>query len=71
MNGSRTQGEIVFESYLKSQGIPFEFEKEHAGKNKRPDYSIEWQCKMLVFDVKDFDPPDSFPMGFGAFDQRR
>jgi hypothetical protein len=64
----RTPGEIVFEQYLKCQSISFEFEKEHRGKSKRPDYTIEWGSKPVVLDVKDFDPPDSFPTGFGAFD---
>jgi hypothetical protein len=64
----KTPGEIVFEKYLNFQNIPFEFEKEHPGKSKRPDYTIEWDGRPIVFDVKDFDPPDSFPMGFGQFD---
>jgi hypothetical protein len=38
----KTPGEIVFERYLNSQSIPFEFEKPHAGKSKRPDYTIQW-----------------------------
>jgi hypothetical protein len=64
----RTPGEIVFEKYLDSQQITFEFEKEHAGKSQRPDYTIEWEGKTVVFDVKDFDPRKNFRMGFGAFD---
>jgi hypothetical protein len=65
---TRTPGEIVFEKYLNFQHIPFEFEKEPPGKSKRPDYTIEWEGRPVVFDVKDFDPPDHFPMGFGQFD---
>ena len=30
MLGARTEGEILFEQYLTSQGLAFEFEKEHA-----------------------------------------
>lgn len=60
----KTPGEIVFERYLNSQSIAFEFEKPHAGKSKRPDYTIEWDGHTVVFDVKDFDPPKSFSMGF-------
>jgi hypothetical protein len=63
-----TPGEVLFEKYLNLQHIPFEFEKEHPGKSKRPDYTIEWEGRAIVFDVKDFDPPDSFRIGFGAFD---
>jgi hypothetical protein len=64
----RTPGEIAFEKYLTFHHIAFDFEKERSGKSKRPDYTIEWEGRPIVFDVKDFDPPDSFPMGFGAFD---
>jgi hypothetical protein len=64
----RTAGEVIFEEYLKSQRISFEFEKEHPGKIKRPDYTIEWDAATVVFDVKDFDPPEKFPTGFGYAD---
>lgn len=67
-NLSRTKGEEVFENYLNSLNIPFEFEKEHPGKSKRPDYTIEWEGKTIVFDVKDFDPPKVLRTGFGQFD---
>lgn len=64
----RTPGEILFEQYLRGQNLPFEFEKEHPGKSKRPDYTIEWNSQTVVFDVKDFDPPEKFRTGFGFFD---
>jgi hypothetical protein len=64
----RTEGEMVFEKYLELQQIPFAFEKEHASKSKRPDYTVEWEGRIVVFDVKDFDPPDKFSTGFGQFD---
>jgi len=63
-----TQGEQVFEGYLQSQSIPFEFEKEHPGKSKRPDYTIEWQGQTILLDVKDFDPAATPLSGFGQFD---
>jgi hypothetical protein len=66
--GLRTNGEILFEEYLESQGLPFEFEKEHAGKAKRPDYTIGWEGRVVVFGVKDFDPPERFSTGFGFVD---
>ncbi|MGA2235636.1 MAG: hypothetical protein ABSG23_09190 [Terriglobales bacterium] len=65
---TRTHGEIAFEKYLNFQQIPFEFEKGHLGKSKKPDYTIEWEDRPIVFDVKDFDPPDEPLKGFGAFD---
>lgn len=51
---ARTKGEILFEQYLETQGLPFEFEKQYLGKSKRPDYSIEWKGVPVVFDVKDY-----------------
>lgn len=63
-----TQGEILFERYLASQSLPFEFEKEHAGKSRRPDYTIEWKGQTIVFDVKDLDPPEKLSLGFQQFD---
>lgn len=54
-SGTRTAGEILFEQYLESQRLPFEFEKEHAGKTKRPDYTVEWNGQSVILDVKDFE----------------
>lgn len=68
---SRTKGENLFEQYLSSQSLLFEFEKEHSGKTNRPDYTIEWDSQTVVFDVKDFDPPKKLPTGFGFFDPYR
>lgn len=65
-DGTRTAGEILFERYLESQALPFEFEKPHSGKTKRPDYTLTWRGQTIVFDVKDFDTPAL--RGFGAFD---
>ena len=64
----RTAGETLFERYLQSQRLPFDFEKEHAGKSKRPDYTIEWEGRTVVFDVKDFDPPSRISTGFQQVD---
>jgi hypothetical protein len=65
---SHTQGEHLFEQYLHSQNVKFQFEKEHLGKSKRPDYTVELNGQLLIFDVKDFDPPDKPFTGFGYFD---
>lgn len=66
-NEHRTAGEIVFEEYLATQQLSFEFEKQHDGKTKRPDYTIGWQDENLIVDVKDFDSPPNAG-GFSAFD---
>lgn len=65
---SHTPGETLFEQCLASQRVEFEFEKEHSGKSKRPDYTISLNGQPVVFDVKDFDPPSNYPTGRGPFD---
>lgn len=68
-DSTRTSGELLFEQYLKLQNLTFDFEKEHAGKSKCPDYAIEWRGSTVLLDVKDFDAPAEMVKGFsGAFD---
>jgi hypothetical protein len=64
----RTEGEKLFELYLASQNLPFEFEAGHPGKPKRPDYSLEWKGQPVLADVKDFAAPEGIPTGFMSFD---
>ncbi len=63
----KTQGELLFERYLETQNLPFEFEKRHEGKSKRPDYTLSWQERTIILDVKDF-APKSLGAGYGAYD---
>jgi hypothetical protein len=65
---SKTAGEEVFETYLDCVSVPFEFEKEHRGKRKRPDYTIVWKEHTVVLDVKDFEPPTNIGTGPQSFD---
>jgi hypothetical protein len=58
--------ELLFENYLATQGLTFEFEKEFAGKSKRPDYSVPLDNREWLFEVKEF-TADDIPTG-GAFD---
>lgn len=48
----QTAGEIAFAKYLSDKGLPFEFEREHPGKRKRPDFAVDLDREYL-FDVKD------------------
>jgi hypothetical protein len=57
---AKTPGEVLFETYLSEQDLPFEFEIRHTGKRKRPDYRIKHDGQELLLDVKDFAPKD-FP----------
>jgi hypothetical protein len=50
----RTNGEKLFEEYLRSQGIAdFVYEMERAGKTKKIDYTVTLEREYL-FEVKDF-----------------
>ena len=63
-DNTRTIGESYFEEYLVSQSLTgFEFEKDHPGKRKQPDYTVNIDNKEYLFDVKDFDPTDIPPSG--------
>ena len=68
LDPTHTPGELLFEHYLDLLQIGFEFEKEHIGRSRRPDYTIAWNSLTVVFDVKDFDAPTEIIKGFGAFD---
>lgn len=48
-----TRGETVFAEYLAASGIPFDFERVHAGKAKRPDFTINCNGVDCFFDIKD------------------
>ena len=59
-----TEGEILFQKYLISQGHAglFEFEQPCPGKKRVVDYTLTHAGKKCLFDVKDF-APDIFPVG--------
>ena len=62
-----TAGELFFQDYLNAMHYPYEFEKEFPGKSKRPDYTINRNGGVFLFDVKDFD--ENLPLdGGGAYD---
>lgn len=67
-NGPRTTGEVLFEKFLAAHNLSYQFEPKVPSKSKRPDYALQWNGEHIFFDVKDFDPPTDFRMGFGAFD---
>ena len=67
-SNARTPGELLFEEYLRSQGLTdFEYEKERPGKQRRPDYSVTIEHREYLFDVKDFEP-EIYPIGFFSHD---
>jgi hypothetical protein len=58
MTQTRTKGENLFQQYLATQNLAYEFEKVYPGKSKRPDYTVNWDGKSYLFDVKDFERSD-------------
>jgi len=54
MTQTRTKGEDLFQLYLATQNLTYEFEKGYPGKSKRPDYTVNWDGRSYLFDVKDF-----------------
>lgn len=61
-----TDGEYLFEQYLTSVGLSFEFEKKFEDKSKVVDYRVEWKGKSHFFDVKDFESPPLADIGDSA-----
>jgi hypothetical protein len=64
----KTRSEILFEEYLRSQGIEPDYEPVIAGKQKRPDYRI-LASRPVFADVKEFvATSDDLSRGAGFFD---
>jgi hypothetical protein len=56
----RTESELLFEEYLMAHAYSdWEHEKRLSGKRKRPDYYVQHNGQVLIFEVKEFDsqPP--------------
>jgi len=68
MTSKRTTSESLFERYLASQGITaFEFEKVWDGISKQPDYTVQHNGTIYLFDVKEFKDKKFIPPSAGAF----
>ena len=67
---NKTAGELVFEEYLESARISFQFEQLFPGSSRPPDYSLEHEGNWLLFDVKDFrgQAKDFRATGFSSYD---
>lgn len=51
----KNESEVLFEEYLRSQGInDWEYEPQIAGKKKRPGYLLHFGGIPHVFEVKEF-----------------
>lgn len=71
---AKTEGEALFEQYLTSQRLPFEFEKDIPGTKKHPDYAVSFEEQELLFEVKDIvqpPPPQGFSTFFDSYDPIR
>jgi hypothetical protein len=56
----RTRGEEVFAAYLAANDIPFKYEPDHVGKRKKPDFVVNWDGALCLFDTKDRENADAF-----------
>jgi len=59
MKSQGTKGEELFERYLHSQELHWEYESLPG--QKRPDYVIQHHTGRCIFEVKDFDDPKPRP----------
>lgn len=57
----KNRGELLFESYLHSQGLAFEYEPELPGTNNRIDYVLTHSVGRVHLEVKELqvEPPRS------------
>ena len=63
-----TVGEKAFAAYLESCGLSYAFEKQHAGRQKRPDFTVNHKGMECFFDVKD---RTELRLGDGPYDPYR
>jgi hypothetical protein len=64
--------EILFEKFLHSHGLSFEFEKPYPGKSKLVDYTVPIEGRDFLFEVKQFENKNyPYPQGVTAFDPCR
>jgi|SRR5215471_6488115 len=64
---TKTEGELLFEKYLEQHSLKFEFHKRFPNKRKKPDYSVPFDGREFLFDVKDFASKE-FPEFGGYYD---
>ena len=65
----KNESEQLFEIYLTTSNVPFEFEKQMPGTTRRPDFAVPLRDKEMLFEVKEFRPTnEDFRPGFGYFD---
>ena len=57
----KTESESVFERYLQAQGL--KWMPIPTSDQKQPDYKVEHNAMICVFEVKEFDDPDPKPSG--------
>ena len=60
----KNDGELLFEEYLQSQGLEFEYEPEIPGTNNKIDYVIEHAGEPVYLEVKQIyvEPPRGAPV---------
>jgi hypothetical protein len=61
VDAAKPVSEVLFESYLSSLGLPWEYEPEFDGK--RPDYLLSSAAGPFVVEVEELVDPDPLPSG--------
>jgi len=60
---AKTHSECLFEDYLRSLSVDFDYEPELPGRKKRPDYRVEMDGNRHWFEVKELVDPEIMPTG--------
>jgi hypothetical protein len=65
MANEKTESDLLFEVYLASQRLPFQYEKQFDFSRNLIDYVLEFEGQEFLFEVKQFDP-GNYPLS-GTF----
>jgi hypothetical protein len=63
----QNRSELLLEDYFRHQSMKFDHHKPYPGKSKLVDYTVYWQGKEYLFEVKEFAPTE-MPTTIMAFD---
>ncbi len=59
MANPKNKSELLFEEYLPSQKLLFEYDKHRDFSGNLIDYTVQFDNQELLFEVKEFEPSDS------------
>ena len=62
MANQKNESELLFEEYLRGQNLTFEYEKPRDFSGNLIDYTVPFDNREFLFEVKEFEPLD-YPVG--------